>query len=214
MKETIKTLREKNNYSQATVAKYLNISRQMYIKYENGEAEPPVKVVVSLSKLYKVDYDHIIDNLDKDVNKKNKNDTASCNANQNLYDISEKPDNLFVASPTVAYGSSKSDVANNNFELIKTIIPKLNIFEQLQILSLLASSIGKNGANEISNSVKKWSLKKGSKLNNLSEQEKNELFQKFSGCLKGVVVEDPKDFKDSAVKYLSPDEYLTQLKLK
>ena len=40
---------------------------------------------------------------------------------------------------------------NNNFELIKTIIPKLNIFEQLQILSLLASSIEKKGANEIVN---------------------------------------------------------------
>ena len=61
MKESLKALREKNNYSQATVAKYLGISRQMYIKYESGEAEPPVKVIVALSKLYKVDYAQIID---------------------------------------------------------------------------------------------------------------------------------------------------------
>ena len=53
MKETLKALREKNNYSQATVAKYLGISRQMYITHESGEAEPPVKVIVALSKLYK-----------------------------------------------------------------------------------------------------------------------------------------------------------------
>ena len=48
-----------------------------------------------------------------------------------------------MASPSVAYGCSSPVVMNNNFELIKTIIPKLNIFEQLQILSLLASSIEK-----------------------------------------------------------------------
>ena len=83
---------------------------------------------------------------------------------------------------------------NNNFELIKTIIPKLNIFEQLQILSLLASSIEKNGANEIVNlQSNKLSPKEKSKLNNLSEKEKDELFQKFSRCLKGGMVEDPKD---------------------
>lgn len=183
MKETLKTLREKNNYSQATVAKYLNISRQMYIKYESGEAEPPVKVIVALSKLYKVDYAQIIDNA-----------AGSHIAKENIYDNSKASGNLCVASPSVAYGNSSPVVMNNNFELIKTIIPKLNIFEQLQIMSLLASSIEKNGANEIVNlQSNKLSPKEKSKLNNLSEKEKDELFQKFSGCLKGGVVEDPKD---------------------
>lgn len=183
MKETLKALREKNNYSQATVAKYLGISRQMYIKYESGEAEPPVKVIVALSKLYKVDYVQIIDNA-----------AGSHIAKENIYDNSKISGNLCVASPSVAYGSSSPVVMNNNFELIKTIIPKLNIFEQLQILSLLASSIEKKGANEIVNlQSNKLSPKEKSKLNNLSEKEKDELFQKFSGCLKGGVVEDPKD---------------------
>ena len=50
-----------------------------------------------------------------------------------------------MASSSVAYGCSRPVLMNNNFELIKTIIPKLNIFEQLQILSLLASSIEING---------------------------------------------------------------------
>ena len=183
MKESLKALREKNNYSQATVAKYLGISRQMYIKYESGEAEPPVKVIVALSKLYKVDYAQIIDNA-----------AGSHIAKENIYDKSKISGNLCVSSPSVAYGCSSPVVMNNNFELIKTIIPKLNIFEQLQILSLLASSIEKNGANEIVNlQSNKLSPKEKSKLNNLSEKEKDELFQKFSGCLKGVVVEDPKD---------------------
>ena len=183
MKETLKALREKNNYSQATVAKFLGISRQMYIKYESGEAEPPVKVIVALSILYKVDYAQIIDNA-----------AGSHIAKENIYDNSKISGNLCVASPSVAYGSSSPVVMNNNFELIKTIIPKLNIFEQLQILSLLASSIEKKGANEIVNlQSNKLSSKEKSKLNNLSEKEKDELFQKFSECLKGVVVEDPKD---------------------
>lgn len=183
MKETLKALREKNNYSQATVAKYLGISRQMYIKYESGEAEPPVKVIVALSKLYKVDYAQIIDNA-----------AGSHIAKENIYDNSKISGNLCVSSPSVAYGCSSPVVMNNNFELIKTIIPKLNIFEQLQILSLLASSIEKNGANEILNlQSNKLTPKEKSKLNNLSEKEKDELFQKFSGCLKGGVVEDPKD---------------------
>ena len=99
-----------------------------------------------------------------------------------------------MASSSVAYGCSRPVLMNNNFELIKTIIPKLNIFEQLQILSLLASSIEKKGANEIVNlQSNKLSPKEKSKLNNLSEKEKDELFQKFSGCLKGGMVEDPKD---------------------
>ena len=183
MKETLKALREKNNYSQATVAKYLGLSRQMYIKYESGEAEPPVKVIVALSKLYKVDYAQIIDNA-----------AGSHIAKENIDDKSKISGNLCVASPSVAYGCSSPVVMNNNFELIKTIIPKLNIFEQLQILSLLASSIEKNGANEIVNlQSNKLSPKEKSKLNKLSEKEKDELFQKFSGCLKGGMVEDPKD---------------------
>ena len=52
-----------------------------------------------------------------------------------------KVDYAQIIDNAVAYGSSSPVVMNNNFELIKTMIPKLNIFEQLQILSLLASSI-------------------------------------------------------------------------
>ena len=61
MKGTIKILREQHNYSQSYLATYLEISRQMYIKYEAGEVEPPVRVVVALAKLYDVSYSIIID---------------------------------------------------------------------------------------------------------------------------------------------------------
>ena len=59
MKESIKNLREKHNYSQSYLATYLEVSRQMYIKYESGEVEPPVHIVVKLAKLYKVSYDRV-----------------------------------------------------------------------------------------------------------------------------------------------------------
>lgn len=62
MKDILRVLREKNNLSQASVAEYLGVSRQMYMKYESGENEPTVKMVVLLSQLYKVSYEQIIDN--------------------------------------------------------------------------------------------------------------------------------------------------------
>lgn len=61
MFETIKYLREQHKYSQLQVADYLGISRQMYIKYERGETEPPVSVIKALCRLYKVDYDVILE---------------------------------------------------------------------------------------------------------------------------------------------------------
>ena len=67
---------------------------------------------VALSKLYKVDYAQIIDNA-----------AGSHIAKENIYDNSKISGNLCVASPSVASGSSSPVVMNNNFELIKTIIP-------------------------------------------------------------------------------------------
>lgn len=61
MNETIRKLREQHNYSQTYLALCLKVSRQMYIKYENGEVEPPVHVIRALCKLYDVSYDMIID---------------------------------------------------------------------------------------------------------------------------------------------------------
>lgn len=61
MFETIKYLREQKKYSQVQVADYLGISRQMYIKYERGETEPPVSVIKNLCRLYRVDYEVILE---------------------------------------------------------------------------------------------------------------------------------------------------------
>ena len=93
MKDTIKALREKYNYSQSYLATYLQVSRQMYIKYESGEVEPPVKVVVALAKLYSVSYSQIID------------DEFSPNKEKVSYKIHQNSESE-VASPIVSYGFS------------------------------------------------------------------------------------------------------------
>ena len=64
MNSIIKILREQNHYTQTKLAEDLEISRQALIKYENMELElePPVSVVRSLSNIFGVSYDCIIDN--------------------------------------------------------------------------------------------------------------------------------------------------------
>ena len=62
MNSVIKILREQNHYTQTKLAEDLEISRQALIKYENMELESPVSVVRSLSNIFGVSYDCIIDN--------------------------------------------------------------------------------------------------------------------------------------------------------
>ncbi len=113
MNETIKKLREQNSYSQTSVASFLGVSRQMYIKYESGEVEPSVKTVKQLSELYKVPYSFIIDDS-----------LATSNKNSAKYTISLQND--YVSSPTPAYFASPS---KNSFMVHKN--GKINFFDSL-----------------------------------------------------------------------------------
>ena len=62
MESVIKTLREKNRYTQVKLAQELGISRQALIKYESMEQELPVNVIRRLSKIFSVSYECLIDN--------------------------------------------------------------------------------------------------------------------------------------------------------
>lgn len=115
MNETIKKLREQNSYSQTSVASFLGVSRQMYIKYESGEVEPSVKTVKQLSELYKVPYSFIIDDSLA---------TSSKNKDSAKYTISLQND--YVSSPTPAYSASPS---KNSFMAHKN--GKINFFDSL-----------------------------------------------------------------------------------
>lgn len=64
--ETIKILREANNYTQENVSDYLGIKRSTYSNYETGDREAPWTVLEKLANLYGCDlYDLMSD--DKDV---------------------------------------------------------------------------------------------------------------------------------------------------
>ena len=130
MKEILRSLRNKNNYSQSAVAQYLEISRQMYNKYENGTAEPSLKNIKKLCELYKVSADLFLGNIKNDDNKV-----------VFSYD-SQTSAGLKVASPAVPYGKApgKPDSKNLLAELIR-LIPLLRLSEQISLMSRLAAII-------------------------------------------------------------------------
>jgi len=64
--ETLKQLREANNYKQEDVSDYLGIKRSTYSNYETGDREAPLMVLEKLASLYGCDlYD--LECEDKDV---------------------------------------------------------------------------------------------------------------------------------------------------
>ena len=62
MESIVKSLREKNRYTQTGLSEELGISRQTLIKYENMELDFPLSVIRQLSKLFNVSYECLIDN--------------------------------------------------------------------------------------------------------------------------------------------------------
>jgi len=64
--ETLKQLREANNFTQENVSDYLGIKRSTYSNYETGDREAPLMVLDKLANLYGCDlYD--LECEDKDV---------------------------------------------------------------------------------------------------------------------------------------------------
>ncbi|MCR4580019.1 MAG: helix-turn-helix domain-containing protein [Treponema sp.] len=136
MNETLRALREQNNYSQAAVASYLGISRQMYIKYENGDASPPVKIVMELSNFYRVPYDVILENKLK----------------AQKTEIKEKPDRTIYtiseAEPLECHdsGAVYSPAQDNPSYYLKSVLemlPKLVYKEQLKVLEKISGMVQK-----------------------------------------------------------------------
>ena len=61
----IRSLREDNDLTQKKVAAILNMSQTGYSKYETGENDIPTKILIELSKFYKVTVDYILGLSDK-----------------------------------------------------------------------------------------------------------------------------------------------------
>lgn len=58
--ELLRELREKNNYRQEYIAKYLGTTQQTYSNYELGLREIPLHHIVKLSHLYQVSTDYLL----------------------------------------------------------------------------------------------------------------------------------------------------------
>ena len=61
----IKDLREDNDFTQVYIAKYLNMQRSVYRRYESGEREIPSWAVIKLAELYGCSTDYIFGRSDK-----------------------------------------------------------------------------------------------------------------------------------------------------
>ena len=149
MKEILRSLRNKNNYSQSAVAAYLEISRQMYNKYESGTAEPSLKNIKKLCELYRVSADLFLGTARKEDEKVG----FSYNSESSVC--------MNVASPVVPYGhsSEKSNSKNLLAELIK-LIPLLKLNEQISLMSRLANIIEKQTCVPDSPVIKTKKMKK------------------------------------------------------
>lgn len=184
MKETLLYLRELNHYSQNYIAKYLNISRQMYAKYENGAVDPGVKSVIALCKLYKVPYDVILENkiADKDPTR-NPSDSFEYRIKQDF------GEHNFVTSPTPSYTSSQGNLESGNYyyKTMVSYIPRLTYTESLSLLQKLAHKI----------EVLSQKNQLYTELGNLSDKEAQDAFEFFSGKGEGL------DFETEKMSYLS-----------
>ena len=58
----IKVYRKKRGFTQEEMAKKLSVSRQTYINYESGEAEPSFETLKQISKLLRTSIDDLLDN--------------------------------------------------------------------------------------------------------------------------------------------------------
>ena len=56
----LKEIRKKRKYTQQKVALDLNISRECLSYYENGKRQPPLELLVEMSKYFNVSIDYLI----------------------------------------------------------------------------------------------------------------------------------------------------------
>ncbi len=70
MKLKIKDLREDNDLTQTQVAKILMCDQSLYSKYERGEREIPLRLLIDLSEYYNVSLDYLVGRTNKkEINK-------------------------------------------------------------------------------------------------------------------------------------------------
>ena len=65
LSEKLRELRDKQNWSQETLAKMMKMHRSTISRYETGRAVPNYQTVIRFAEIYKVDKEYLVDELDK-----------------------------------------------------------------------------------------------------------------------------------------------------
>lgn len=60
MKMRIRDLREDNDLTQKQIAEYLMCDQSLYSKYERGEREIPLNLIIKLADYYNVNIDYLV----------------------------------------------------------------------------------------------------------------------------------------------------------
>ncbi len=63
--ERIRNLREDKDLTQTDLANYLNCTQRTYSRYENGEHEIPIEVLIALAKFHNTSTDYLLGLTDK-----------------------------------------------------------------------------------------------------------------------------------------------------
>lgn len=65
MRLRIRDLREDNDLTQKQICEYLICDQSLYSKYERGEREIPLNLIIRLADYYNVSLDYIVGRSDK-----------------------------------------------------------------------------------------------------------------------------------------------------
>ena len=65
MELKIKDLREDNDLTQAQISKVLMCDQSLYSKYERGERDIPLRLLIILSEFYNVSLDYLVGRTNK-----------------------------------------------------------------------------------------------------------------------------------------------------
>lgn len=60
MRLNIRDIREDHDLTQQQVAQYLGCDQSLYSKYERGERDVPLNIMIKLAQLYKTSIDYLV----------------------------------------------------------------------------------------------------------------------------------------------------------
>lgn len=147
MNESLKLLRTQKKLSQNQVAEFLGVSRQMYIKYENGENELSASLIKKLCELYDVSSDSLLG--------------IQLSPPKYIYHSLNQLDTM--GEKTVPYESYPISPINLYLQKILQLVQNLQFTDKISLLGILANQIQEEKANQpIENSGHpKFGLAKG-----------------------------------------------------